>query len=487
MTRIYTLRAIAACALMMLCATTAVEAQEFLDTAGRWKTLALPGGTGGGGGEERFVPRSMVALRGHVVIGREDRSVLVSRDSGETWTSVGNALPPEIQNVWALAHPDTSGAPNRIVGVAMTAASQARLIESSDGGITWRDAGRLPELDVLFAAPLDTMRLYGPPAIIFVPDAVGSGRTGFIYSAAGILVSTDGGTTWTRRGAARPVRAMAMVDDRNGIAAFGDYTPGTLLSSSPGGIHWTSDGGETWTMSYEFTDGGFYQYLTLTTFSATDMRAFVPERFQNYMDWRLLRSVDGGRSWGVHLGRQSKRPLYGRAFWRDTADIHVVSDGAILQHAADGGELFYLLRDTANGYWQTPLDLIPGYVTKAPIAATDGRYLYFTVPGNRAARWRMASMEPFASVDHESSGDGAISVVPNPTNREGARIEIAGSTARARELLVVDGLGRVVLRRTVSASQGVVAFSTAELGVGTYTAIVRSPSGTHRARFVVLE
>lgn len=458
-------------------------AQEFLDTAGRWKSLTLPGGS-----SPQIAPRAMVALRGHVVIGREGRSVLVSRDSGETWRNTGGALPADLQTVWALAHPDTLNAPQRILGVAATGASgaQVRLIESTDGGDTWRDAGRLAELDVLFTVPTDTMRLYGPPAMLFVDNASGSGRTGFLYSAAGLFASTDNGATWSRRGSARAFRALAMRDEANGIAALGDYRTGTAISATPGGIAWTSDGGATWTQTYGFSDGGFYQHLTLKTFSSTQYRAFVPERFQNYMDWRLLRSSDAGRTWGDYRGRQARRPLYGVAFWRDTTDLHVVSDGAILQHAADGGELFYLLRDTAAGYWQTPLDLIPGYVTRAPIAATDGRYLYFTVPGNRAARWRMASIEPLSSVTVEVPVEG-LSIRPNPVRSEGARIDLGARLAGAREIVVVDVLGRRRLAIDVPDGARSVRLDAVRLEPGRYVAIVGVGRAIARVPFVVVD
>jgi photosystem II stability/assembly factor-like uncharacterized protein len=456
-------------------------AQEFLDTAGRWKSLPHPQLGGGGGTQAPPAPRAMVAHRGHVVVGREARGVIVSRDSGETWSSTGSALPAGVTTVWALGIPDTAAGSSRIVGVAAAGAS-ARLIETTDGGTTWRDAGALPDLDPLFSVPVDTMRLYGPPQFLFVPNVGAAGRTGFNHSAAGLLASTDDGRTWSRRGEARPIRAMAMADALNGIAAFGDYTPSTVLSSTPGGIYWTSDGGATWTQSYEFTDGGFYQHLTFKAFSPMVYRAFVPERFQNYMDWRLLRSSDGGRSWGVYLGRQAKRPLYGVAFWRDTADIHVVADGAILSHAADGGEIFYVLRDTARGYWQTPLDLIPGYVTKAPVAATDGRYLYFTVPGDRVARWRMASIEPFAAVEG-SDGAMAVAVAPNPV-RSSMRVVVPPELG-AREILIVDVLGRERLRVEVPIGSAGVTVDADELLSGRYVALVRGASRSASVGFVV--
>jgi photosystem II stability/assembly factor-like uncharacterized protein len=472
---------IAAMAVIALCAASA-RSQEFLDTAGRWKSLTLPQGG------QQVAPRAMVALRGHVVIGREERGMLVSNDSGENWRSVGGELPPAIQTVWALGYPDSAATPDRILGVAATAATPAlaRLIESTDGGSTWADRGALAELDPLFTVPVDTMRLYGPPGILFAPNQGAPGSTGFLYSAAGLLASTDGGATWARRGPRVAIRAMAMADAMNGIAALGEYRSGTVLSSVPGGICWTSDGGATWTQSYEFSDGGFFQHLGLRAFSPSVYRAFVPERFQNYMDWRLLRSSDGGRSWGVYLGRQSRRPLYGPAFWRDTSDVHVVSDGAILQHAADGGELFYLLRDTTNGYWQTPLDLIPGYVTRAPIAASDGRYLYFTVPGNRAARWRMASIEPFSGITAETSAGERSRIVPHPIVGSSTLVA-AERLGTIEEIVVVDALGRVRLRPAPDASLRAASIDAEDLPPGRYLAVVRGSRGEERVPFIVVE
>lgn len=455
-----------------------VHAQEFLDTAGRWKQLSLPPVNG-------VVPRAMIAHNGRVLIGRNLRSIIVSRDSGETWIDAGSTLPAEITTVWALAFVDTIGAPNHILGISTTSGAPVRVrtIESTDGGLTWRGGIALPELDVLFTVDLDTMRLYGPPQMLFVANASGIGRTGFIYSAAGLFATTDNGATWTRRGRAVAIRALSMANEQVGIAALGEHQPNTTLSSQPGGLWWTSDGGATWTQSYTFSDGGFYQYITLRAFSSTSFRAFVPERFQNYLDWRLLRSTNGGRTWDEHRGRQARRPLYGLAVLRDTTDVHVVSDGAILQHSGNGGELFYLLRDTTvTPWWQTPLDDIPGYVTKAPVAAYDRQYLYFTV-FNTAARWRMASVEPRSGVDVEGRLAAQIMVAPNPTNGA-ARLRIESRLTDVDELLIVDALGEVRCRLRVD-DDGFAELSPGMLPQGRYVAVARTRHAVLHNAFVI--
>ena len=468
-------------ALAALLSLPSARAQEFLDTAGRWKSLTLPVK------DPLARPQTIISHRGHVVIGCQARHVFVSRDSGETWTDVGEALPEGLTTVWTLAYPDTTS-PLRILGIATTAApQQAWMIESSDGGITWRNHQRLAELDALFAMrPLEIVAL-GMPVLSFVGSSSGGPPAGFIHSATGLLASSDGGTTWSRRASSFAIRAMEMSDERNGVASLIEFPLDTSSAAkSFGGISWTSDGGATWTRSYGFPDGGFFQFHMYKAFSKTEIRAFIPERYQNYLDWRLLSSSDGGRSWNDYRGIRARRPLFGPVFWRGTLDLHIICDGAIIQHSSDGGERFFLLRDTSSGWPVTNLDYL--LYASAPISATDGRYIYLAA-GTNVARWRMADMQPpyasaDATADARTMDNGGLIITPNPV-RHASQLTIASEVEGLREIVIVDALGRV--RATIDAEGHSTVSLPRDLSTGRYTAIGRGSSRAYAVSFVVVK
>ena len=160
--------------------------------------------------------------------------ILMTADGGASWERVpAAALPPALANEGFFAASGTNvtvAAPNH-VWLGTGAASEARVLRSSDGGRTW----------TVVKAPLDA----GPSAGIFsiaFSDAQHGIVVGGDYkaeTAAGnnAATTTDGGATW------------AAVKGLSGFRSVVAYAPGnatTIVAVGPAGTDVSNDRGRTW-------------------------------------------------------------------------------------------------------------------------------------------------------------------------------------------------------------------------------------------------
>ena len=161
--------------------------------------------------------------------------ILTTSDGGRSWVRVPpSALPPALPNEGFFAASGTNvtvAAPNH-VWLGTGAASEARVLRSSDGGRTWAVA----------RTPLDA----GPSAGIFsiaFSDAMHGIVVGGDYKAESVAgnnaaLTTDGGATWT------PMKGLA------GFRSVVAYLPGngaSLVAVGPSGTDVSRDRGKTWT------------------------------------------------------------------------------------------------------------------------------------------------------------------------------------------------------------------------------------------------
>ncbi|HSE64934.1 MAG TPA: hypothetical protein VLG15_15105, partial [Thermoanaerobaculia bacterium] len=181
-----------------------------------------------------------------------------STNSGETWTSISGPLGVIEEVVTSLAL-DPS-APNRLLAVAA-----GGLYRTDDGGTTW----------VLLSRVVDQI-------LLAVPGALYGGRD------VGLVMSTDGGHTWSPIGAGLPppgnASFRALIQD--------PANPGVLyIGTAAAGVFRSMDGGRTWTpfnqgMTHRFvgallatpsgdpflyagTDAGLYDYRSRPEFQTT--------------------------------------------------------------------------------------------------------------------------------------------------------------------------------------------------------------------------
>jgi photosystem II stability/assembly factor-like uncharacterized protein len=161
--------------------------------------------------------------------------ILMTSDGGASWVSVpASALPPALPNEGFFAASGTNvtvAAPNHI-WVGTGAASETRVLRSSDGGRTW----------ALAKTPLSA----GPSAGIFsiaFADAKHGIVVGGDYKAESVAgdnaaLTSDGGATWT------------LVRGLSGFRSVVAYRPGdasTIVAVGPSGTDMSFDRGKTWT------------------------------------------------------------------------------------------------------------------------------------------------------------------------------------------------------------------------------------------------
>ena len=171
--------------------------------------------------------------------------VLTTRDGGASWTRVPpSALPAALPNEGFFAASGTNvtvAAPDH-VWLGTGAASEARVLYSSDGGLTW--------------AVSKTPLLAGPSAGIF-SIAFSDPRHGIVvggdYKAEtaatdNAAVTADGGATWA------PIKGLSGF---RSVVAFVPGSRSSILAVGPSGTDASLDGGKTWT---PITGPGFHAF-----------------------------------------------------------------------------------------------------------------------------------------------------------------------------------------------------------------------------------
>ncbi len=161
--------------------------------------------------------------------------ILITRDGGRNWTRVPPAsLPAALDNEGFFAASGTNVAvlPPNHVWIGTGAASESRVLRSSDGGQTWAIA----------KAPLAS----GPSAGIF-SIAFSDAKHGIVVGgdykveAAAVdnaAITSDGGATWTAVKGLSGFRSAAAYLTRGGA---------DIVAVGPSGSDLSRDGGKTWT------------------------------------------------------------------------------------------------------------------------------------------------------------------------------------------------------------------------------------------------
>jgi photosystem II stability/assembly factor-like uncharacterized protein len=182
-----------------------------------------------------------------LAIGEGEASrVLRTDDGGATWTE-------SFRNTDPTAFYDCLAFFDRRHGLAMSdpVNGRFRILSTSDGGRSWSvlpDTGMPPaqEGEAGFAASGQCLVTSGPRDVWLATGGAARAR---------VLHSSDRGLTWKAVDApipagdpARGVFALAFRDRAHGIAVGGDYRPDQL---SPRAGATTRDGGRTWTTSAE--------------------------------------------------------------------------------------------------------------------------------------------------------------------------------------------------------------------------------------------
>jgi hypothetical protein len=171
------------------------------------------------------------------------------------------------------------------------------LIESRDAGATWEPVSLLGEAD------------------FHVLEAAGNRVYGFDASGARLLVSSDGGKSWTRRPAPEPLVSLAIHPrDADRVIASGERA---LYVSGDEGRHWRRltraagllawpEPGRTYliaadgSISRSDSDGKAWRQVGHVGGQPAGFESVGgSELYAALHDGTVKRSADGGRSWGV--------------------------------------------------------------------------------------------------------------------------------------------------------------------------------------------
>jgi len=221
-------------------------------------------------------------------------AAFVSKDGGETWSSISN--PDLVEGVLTQAL-DPSDSDHLLIIEGERGTMAPPLFESYDGGATWKHVfslappsgvaehawGRMKFWEIAFA-PSDPSIVYGaslnPP-----PDFEAQMGDDYILGA-GVYRSSDGGTTW----AAANDTSIADLGFAS-IAVHPTDTETVYAGTHGGQIFKTTDGGRSW----EERSSGLPTEYNIVRALAIDPGQ--PETVFAGTSMGMFRSLDGGASW----------------------------------------------------------------------------------------------------------------------------------------------------------------------------------------------
>ena len=244
--------------------------------------------------------------------------------------------------------------------------------------------------------------------------------TGFIASSNGLLVSTNGGLSWTLRNDQHQFEHLAMANPQFGSA----------ITST--GIFTTSDGGRTWTQTKQRTEAES-SALGLRDFQFETQKAMFSNKIGGNRSWLLNESWDGGDNWNPSNGT-AERPMDVAAFWTDSSNLHTVGRAGVIQRS-ESGNVFSLENDSVETF-----NGLGGYV----IAGQDASYIYVIAPGNGAGRFRMYKRIPVSVPVTPGGAVTRLALAPNPIRGNSALIQVELSEATNIVVRVYDLLGKPV-------------------------------------------
>ena len=220
----------------------------------------------------------------------------LTSDYGSTWRS---ATPPGLAAAAIRAVRFSDAANGLVVGLSGAEGQAFALWRTADGGLTWTSA-RLPmPASVDAAAPISLSAPDSSHLYVDLSLQQGLGRLG----PGVLLVSSDGGRTWSRR-----------VLPAAGSLAFETPARGWLAPVA-GGLYRTNDGGLTWRRATLAAPFGYRSALPLAELPVfTDpAHGVVPVTFRHgrRATVSFLTSDNGGSTWrsaATVAGRQAASP-----------------------------------------------------------------------------------------------------------------------------------------------------------------------------------
>ena len=433
-----------------------------------------------------------VIARGELLlVAREYQSLARSSDAGRTWRDIGltGGLPRGLRQIHAMSFLSAADSLHLFAiadFVAIDSAAHFGVIESTDGGLTWKEISGLPagEGFVVYREGPNSFRDLG---ITFADDSAGN-PVGFLTTPVGLLVSEDLGRTWTGRWKHPYPVIISMADADHGVA-YGrndheayDY-----------GFFVTSDRFRTW-RTYPASDlpstrtGGsgpvFVHAAGAGAYSLYGIDNLSPQPPQT----RVRSTTDGGETWTMTTHPtlapyRIDREHYHQLTIADSI-AYVVSGHLAIGRAPVGSAEFALVR----GMDSSDPDLIVGRShLHVPVArlSESGRYLYIAGRNDAVARWTIGALQPPpppppppAGVLIDSPGTLAVSVGDDAIV---VRLPQPASPAR---LALYDPLGSLVASMALKGTD-LVRLDVGGLAAGAYLLHIDADGRSTTARVIL--
>ena len=293
------------------------------------------------------------AARAHAIPAKAQNQV--RPETGSAWQEIG----PQPANTFGLVNSGRVAAvavdpTNKLVVYA--GAAQGGIWRTSDGGNTW--------------TPLtDTQASLAIGSIAIDPEShltvyVGTGElnnSGDSYYGAGILKSTDGGSTWTNypgpfaggaNGGAR-IGGLAVHPTNSSVvlAAVGCCSPN--LDS---GVYRSADGGMTWTRTGNASNSQSYNVI----FDTTGANAYA-----SFDGHGVYKSTDGGMTWTADNGTGSNVLPTGSTTGRVALAMDPNTNTTLYADVTDNSTsgLYGVYKSTDSGVNWTQLSGAPNFCT----------------------------------------------------------------------------------------------------------------------------
>lgn len=265
--------------------------------------------------------------------------VLAGSSSGGIWrsTDAGRTFAPVSDDHADLAVGAIAFAPSNPNLVYATMGSDflgTGVLRSDDAGARWRLVS-----GPTFGTRGATTRIVihpSNPERLWVAQYSRLAASGSLFSS-GVLESTDGGVTWTRRFAGLPSDLVALPGGTTLLA--GMHRVDQAGGGSPG-IYRSADGGQTWTQVLDLVDDNVQPRLGITPAAPQRVYAYSIGYTNEGPQQRFAVSDDGGLTWSDRAAEGlAKHPAVFVSV--DPADPNVVYVGMYdLYRSLDGGQTF---------------------------------------------------------------------------------------------------------------------------------------------------
>ena len=250
-----------------------------------------------------------------IYAGRRSSGVYRSLDGGGTYTLLTGGLPTSGFTYISLTI--CASNPQVLYAGFVNGGSLLGLYKTTDGGTTWTLKGATPN----FPSPQGSYNCY---AVVDPANAniVYAGGVDSRYAVAGITKTTDGGDTWAEI-------LTGNVHPDHHIMVFG---PGpTIWEGNDGGVYKSTNGGTTWS-NLNSTLGAAQIYNIVVHPTLTDRMLGgtqdngTPERTANSLTWPQLQAGDGGFSAfdSTNIARRYTTYVYLDIYrWNNSTDTNI--------------------------------------------------------------------------------------------------------------------------------------------------------------------